>query len=90
MSTNYELATSDHVPLSLSVNLANLRTLSFLSNDVHVGEIDWSNLTEEDLVKYYVQPDILMCNINLLKDAAVCCDINCEESTAPYGVVCLV
>lgn len=52
---NYEFATTDHVPFSLSINLGNLSTLFSVNNNMCVGKIDWSNLTEEDLKAYCVQ-----------------------------------
>lgn len=79
MRINYEFATTDHVPFSMSINLGNLQTLLSMSNNMQVGKLDWSNLTEEELKVYCFQSDMLLRNIDLPKDAAICCDINCKN-----------
>ncbi len=50
-----------------------------MNNNMQVGKLDWSNLTEEELKVYCFQSDTLWSNINLPKDAAICCDINCKN-----------
>lgn len=78
MRINYEFATTDHVPFSMSINLGNLPTLLSMNNNMQVGKLDWFNLTEEKLKGYCFQSDMLS-NIDLPKDAAICCDINCKN-----------
>lgn len=78
MRINYEFATTDHVPFSLSINVGNLPTLLSVNKDTRVRKIDWSNLSVEDL-KYCIQSDTLLSNINLPIDAAACGDINCKN-----------
>ena len=79
MRINYECATTDHVPISLSVNLGNIPTLVSVDNNVCEGKIDWSNLSEDDLKEYYFRTDILLSNIELPKYSIACHDINCKN-----------
>ncbi len=42
-------------------------------------KLDWFNLTEEELKGYSFQSHMLLTNIDLPKDTAICCDINCKN-----------
>lgn len=64
MIINYEFATTDHVPFSMSINLGILPTLLSVSNNMQVGILDWSNLTEKELRVYCFQPVTLLSNID--------------------------
>lgn len=60
MRINYEFATTDHVPLSFTVNLGDVPAVMSVNTDMCVGKIDWSNLSDVDLMAYLTQFDNLL------------------------------
>lgn len=67
------------LPLSFMVNWGDVPAVLSVSTDMCVGKIDWSNLSEVDLMAYLAQSDNLLGKIELPKEAAACSDINCKN-----------
>ena len=76
---HYELATFDHVPFSLCINVGNMPSFMYVSNDLPVGKIMWSSSTEKDMWIYSTQCGTMLSNVELPKHAVNCNDINCKN-----------
>ena len=79
MIIHYEMATSDHIPLSIMVNVGSLPLLLTHEDSSGSGRVDWSRLTQEDIDTYVHHTDMLLGNIELPKDAIFCRDMNCKN-----------
>ena len=79
MHINYNLATTDHIPLSMSINVGNLPLLSPAEGIKQPGKLDWSKATKHLLEIYQSQTNALLDNIKLPKDAILCHDLNCSN-----------
>lgn len=61
----YEMATSDHIPIVISLNGENLPMLAVVDHEVNTGKLDWSNLTKEEINRYTAVTENLLNNIKL-------------------------
>lgn len=55
--------------------------IAMSNNESNISEVkmDWSALTKEDLLAYYVSTDKCLSNICLPRDAMMCSDVNCKD-----------
>ena len=76
----YDLATTDHIPFSVLLNTGNLPVLLPEDNSLRSGKINWSKLTEKELIKYFNLSDSLLGKVKMPKDALLCRDMNCKNA----------
>ena len=76
---HYDLATTDHIPILITLNTGNLPVLLPVDNSMSAGRLDWSNMSEIDLFNYAYQSDALMADILVPKDTLLCRDTNCKN-----------
>uniref|UniRef100_A0A3P9KQQ7 Reverse transcriptase domain-containing protein n=1 Tax=Oryzias latipes TaxID=8090 RepID=A0A3P9KQQ7_ORYLA len=77
----YNLATSDHIPIIFSLNVANVPSLVAKDNNDLTDKLDWSKVTNEDINKYTATTDAQLQAVKLPRDALACCDPNCKNTT---------
>lgn len=76
----YSFATSDHIPLSLSLNVGNITALVIKGNSVSTPKLDWSKATKENIDKYTTSTDALLQTVKLPRAALTCLDPNCKNA----------
>ncbi|XP_027883670.1 uncharacterized protein LOC114150994 [Xiphophorus couchianus] len=76
---NYDLATTDHIPFSLCVNMNCIPSVLPVDYNISTGKIAWDNLTEKDLSDYCYQTNDMFSNTYLPKGAISCRDMNCKD-----------
>lgn len=69
MSILYGAETTDHIPVAMAINVENISVLSRNGNSVSTEKLDWSTLTNEDILDYYAHTEKSLCNIHLPRDA---------------------
>ena len=75
----YSLATTDHISLSMILDLDSLPEVS--SYETHEQrKVDWARLTEYDVWKYNSLTDRSLSNIDIPIDAILCNNINCKNN----------
>ena len=79
MDIYYGMATTDHIPIVISLNVENIPLLVDKVADTNSGRLDWSNLTKEDLNRYFIETENLLSNIELPIDALLCFNMNCKN-----------
>lgn len=57
MSILYDTVTTDNIPVSMVMNAEFLVAMSNNENNINAAKMDWSALTKEDLLVYYVNTD---------------------------------
>lgn len=72
MQIMYDLATSDHMPITLKCNLDNIPKLSPANVFVNAVKVQWSNLTTEDINAYCQRTHLHLDKTVLPKDAILC------------------
>ena len=82
----YNLATTDHIPVTMSLDVNNLPVLSKHANDYVNYKLDWSKLQQADINNYCTQTDILLQDINVPTEAAVCRNIHCKNDSHVKGI----
>ncbi|KAL7381375.1 hypothetical protein ABVT39_004885, partial [Epinephelus coioides] len=74
----YGFATTDHMPVSIMLNVENLPTMTTDDNQVnHGGKIEWAKLSENDLLHYHDLTEKTIGNIEIPYDAIMCDNFNC-------------
>lgn len=80
MKIDYDLATTDHIPFLMVLNMGNIPVLLPVDNGIDVEKINWSKTSKKDLNRYVDHSDALLGNIEVPKDALLCRDINCKDA----------
>lgn len=75
----YSYATSDHIPLSISLNVDNIPAVVDKLNDGCTTRIDWSKTTEDDIQKYFSLTDTLLQAVKVPREALTCLNPNCKN-----------
>ena len=75
----YDISDEDHIPLSLSVSISSLPTLTLERND-HTARISWDSLKECEIRKYFKLTDSNFDNIPIPVDALLCKDLACSNN----------
>ncbi len=65
MSILYDTVTTDHIPVSVVINVDYLIAMSNNESNINVAKMNCSALTKEDLLAYYVNTDKRLSDINL-------------------------
>ena len=80
MEIVYDASMSDHIPFILDIKLDSLPELT---QEAHCSraKLDWSKLTDEDILFYYGRTEALLNNVSLPHDAVLCTDFNCSDLT---------
>ncbi|KAL7369612.1 hypothetical protein ABVT39_003431, partial [Epinephelus coioides] len=74
----YGFATTDHMPVSIMLNVENLPTMTTDDNQVnHGGKIEWAKLSENDLLHYHDLTEKTIGNTEIPYDAIMCDNFNC-------------
>lgn len=79
MKICYELATTDHIPVVMTLNVENIPMLTMDDKRVCAGKLDWSGLTANDISSYTTKTDIMLDTIDLPKGALLCYEVNCKN-----------
>ena len=80
MEICYGLATSDHIPITMVLNVNNVPTLA-KNVENRETKINWSKLTEDDILKYSFYSNELLCKVNMPMNAICCTKVNCVDSS---------
>lgn len=80
MEICYGLATSDHIPISITVNVNDIPMLVEKDLTDHVIKLDWSKVTDDDINKYSTLTEVLLQTIHLPRDALTCINPNCTNT----------
>ena len=75
----YGLATTDHIPVSMMLNVGNLPVCNSINNSERSERLDWMSLTDADLTHYRSLTDYSLSNIDLPVEAILCGNINCKS-----------
>ena len=79
MNVLYGSVQSDHIPVAIEIDLPLAPDLEHGAANSIGDNIDWSAVSEEVLLNYRVQTDILLNNIVQPTDAMLCKDRNCTK-----------
>ena len=80
MEIMYRFATTDHIPINLTIDIDNLPGLrdSGVANTVHKGRLDWTKIEKDRRNNYCCDTDLLLKGIYVREDDALLCrDSNC-------------
>ena len=77
----YGLTTTDHLPVSMMINVDNLPDCSSSTDGANRVKVDWAKLSKEDVLYYCGRSDVLLREIQLPMDAILCPNINCDDVT---------
>lgn len=80
MEIIYDVSMSDHVPVVLVLDVDKLPELSQKPN-VCKTRLDWSKLSDNDVLSYFGRTNVLFSNLHLPYDAILCSDVNCKDNT---------
>lgn len=75
----YESSVSDHVPFSMMLDIESLLELTCGVNSGPKAKLQWSKLTEDDLIAYCMKTDVLLSDICLPQQSILCSDVNCSD-----------
>lgn len=81
MGIKYGVTIIDHIPLALTINIEELPSTVSNNNAISGNvstKLDWSTLSEEDLLAYYTNTDHYLSNVYLPREAIMCKDVNCQ------------
>ena len=71
---HYELATTDHIPIELSIKVDNIPMISVVDSTSHTVRLDWSKLSENDIKQYTLLTDRSLDSVDLPREAILCTD----------------
>ncbi|KAL7369456.1 hypothetical protein ABVT39_012473 [Epinephelus coioides] len=81
----YGFATTDHMPVSIMLNVENLPAMTTDDNQVnHGGKIECAKLSENDLLHYHDLTEKTIGNIEIPYDAIMCDNFNCDTLSSEY------
>ena len=80
----YRFATTDHIPINLTIDIDNLPGLrdSGVANTVHKGRLDWTKTEKDRRNNYCCDTDLLLKGIFVHEDDALLCrdsNLLCEQ-----------
>lgn len=75
----YGMATVDHMPVSVTLNVESLPMLTQYDDNTSDGKVEWAKLTECDLQYYHYLTEMSLGNILVPYDALMCDNINCAS-----------
>ena len=76
----YGLATSDHIPIAMVLNVDNVPKLVKHEDNSEV-KIDWDKLSNDDVLKYCFRSDEFLRKVYLPMNAICCTNVNCDDSS---------
>lgn len=77
MEICYGLATSDHIPAAMVLNVETVPLLLDPVNIVNSDKLNWANLSNKDIDSYSVLPDNLLNQVVLPR--VTCLNMNCTD-----------
>ena len=81
MEIIYDVAMSDHVPVVLVLDVDKLPELSLKPKTGCKTKLDWSKLSDKDVLSYFGRTNVLFNNIHLPYEAISCSNVNCKTNT---------
>ncbi len=85
MEIMYEMATTDHIPVLLILNVESLPELSSFDSYDPAVKLDWARMSEKDLWHYKSLTDKGLSNVDI-PSAILCDDINCKDQNHSKGL----
>uniref|UniRef100_A0A1A8U3R0 Endonuclease/exonuclease/phosphatase domain-containing protein n=1 Tax=Nothobranchius furzeri TaxID=105023 RepID=A0A1A8U3R0_NOTFU len=79
MNILYNLAVSDHIPISFSVKVERLPEVFVGNEGVCQSNLNWSNVTKSELRSYSIKTEELLRKVVLPNEAIRCTDPNCAN-----------
>lgn len=79
----YGLATSDHIPIAMVLNVENLAKV-VKNEEISEAKITWGKLSEYDVIKYCFTCDAALSKVELPMNAILCTDINCVDTSQDW------
>ena len=70
---------SNHIPLVMVLDCDSLPEMSQEVKSDFKAKLDWSKLTNEDVMLYFGRTDGLFWDVYLPRDAILCSDVNCNN-----------
>ena len=80
MSVMYNMCTSDHMPIQISIDFDAMPMLTNQTNDRLQGRVKWSDTSEADVIKYRHRSQSNLSNVNVRSEALLCKDPNCKNT----------
>ena len=80
MEICYGLATSDHIPIAMLLNVDTVPLLVDTGNSGNSVKLNWANLSKEDIDRYTGLTDSLLNHVVLPRDAIMCLNMNCADT----------
>ena len=74
----YDISDEDHIPFVMDIQVNNIPKVSNETNNV-LPKVNWCNVKDSELQKYYNQSDELLTNIELPIEALSCSNLNCKN-----------
>ncbi len=79
MESYYKYATTDHIPVGITMNINNVPDMSTSGNSCTRCKLEWSRIKQDDINKYSVITDTLLRNVKIATDALTCRDVHCKH-----------
>ena len=89
---NNKYVCSDHLPLSITVNICISEDVGNITHTDTKAEmhsnlcVNWANVNEEDIQNYCTITQVLLEGINICTGALVCKDVNCNISKHKHDI----
>ena len=80
MEIVYDAAFYDHVPVGMTIECESLPEVTQQVESTSTPKLDWSKLSDEEVLLFYGRADRLLNEVFLPKDAILCCNVNCNLS----------
>ena len=77
----YEASMSDHIPVVLVLDVDSLPEMSKEVNTAGIAKLDWSKLSNNDVLSYFGRSNDLFNKVLLPYDAILCADVNCKVNS---------
>ena len=69
----------DRVPFVMILDVDSLPEMIYEVNSACKAKLDWAKLTNEDVLSYYGETNVLLSDVYLPKGAIMCSDVYCNE-----------
>jgi len=76
----YNLATTDHIPISITLNVESLPEMTNSDNpEQRSGKLDWTRLSVNDLCRYKLLTEKSLSKIEVPTETIMCNNVDCEN-----------
>ena len=79
LSIVYSLSSCDHIPLCLTLNVADLPVLSSQTNSLSHAHIDWSSMSDDVISQYCRNTGVRLSQVTIPYDALLCNNAICNN-----------